>query len=59
MKKIAVVSALVISLSLMNARAEGCPAAGRCAVAHHRVKHTNKEHPAQSMRGALTGAYQR
>jgi hypothetical protein len=60
MKKIAVVSALMISLSLINANAEGCPSshvAGLCAVAHHPAKHANKKR--QSMRGAFIGACQR
>ena len=60
MKKIAVASALMILLSLINANAEDCPSnhiAGICAVAHRPVKHANKKH--QSMRGAFIGAYQR
>ena len=60
MKKIAVASALVILLRLTNANAEGSPSrhvSGRCAVAHHPVKHANKKRP--SMGGALIGAYQR
>jgi hypothetical protein len=58
MKKIAVISALIILLSLINANAEGCRGthvSGRCAVAHHRVKHAKRS----SMGGALIGAYQR
>ena len=60
MKKIAVASAVMIFLSLINANAEGCPSShvsGRCAVAHHPVKHANKKR--SSMGGALIGAYQR
>jgi len=59
-RKIAVVAALVISLSSMNANAKGCSdnhVFGRCAVAHHPVKHANKKRP--SMGGAFIGAYQR
>jgi hypothetical protein len=60
MKKIAIASALLIFLSLINANAEGCPSShvsGRCAVAHHPVKQANKKRP--SMGGAFIGAYQR
>jgi hypothetical protein len=55
-----VVTALMISLSSMNANAKGCSENhmfGRCAVAHHPVKHANKKRP--SMGGAFIGAYQR
>ena len=60
MKKIAVVAALMFSLSLSNANAKGCSSShvsGRCAVAHHPAKHANKKRP--SMGGAFIGAYQR
>jgi hypothetical protein len=60
MKKIAVASELMISLSLVNAKAECCPSnhvSKRYAVIHHSAKHANKER--SSMGGALTGAYQR
>ena len=59
-RKIAVVAALVISLSSMNANAKGCSdnhGLGRCAVAQHPVKHANKKRP--SMGSAFIGAYQR
>jgi hypothetical protein len=59
MKKIAVLAALLICLGAIDASAKSCPNGhGRCAVSH---KHANaaKKHPAQSMRGALGGAYQR
>ena len=63
MKKIAVASALMIFLSLINANAEGCPnshVSGRCAVAHHPVKHAKHANKKRSsMGGALIGAYQR
>ena len=48
MKKIAVASALMIFLSLINANAKGCSSShvsGRCAVAQHPVKHANKKRP--------------
>jgi hypothetical protein len=60
MKKIAVASALMIFLSLINANAKGCSSShvsGRCAVAQHPVKHANKKRP--NMGGAFIGAYQR
>jgi hypothetical protein len=58
MKRIAIVSALMISLSLTNANAEACPSShisGRCAAAHHQVKHAKRS----NMGGALIGAYHR
>jgi hypothetical protein len=58
MKKIVILSALLICLSSMNATAKGCPHAGHCAVSHH-SKQAAKKRPAQSMPGALNGAYQR
>jgi hypothetical protein len=59
MKQIAILAALMICLSAMDAGAKSCAKDhGRCTVSH---KHTsaNKKHPAQSMPGALGGAYQR
>ena len=57
MKKIAVASALMISLSLITANAESCPrsyVSGRCGAAHQ-VKHAKRS----SIGGAFAGAYQR
>jgi hypothetical protein len=59
MPKIAILAALVICLSVMNAGAKSCPNGhGRCAVSHKHTN-TNKKHPTQTMPGALGGAYQR
>ena len=58
MRKIAVASALMIFLNAMSANAKACPSGyvfGRCAVAHHPVKHAKRS----SMGGALIGAYHR
>jgi hypothetical protein len=58
MKKIALASALMIFLGLTTANAKGCPSghvSGRCATAHHQVKHAKRS----SMGGAFIGAYQR
>jgi hypothetical protein len=60
MKKIAVLSALMIFLSPTNADAKGCSSrnvSGRCVIADHPGKHATKKRP--SMGSALMGAYQR
>jgi hypothetical protein len=48
----------MIFLNAMSANAKACPSgyvSGRCAVAHHPVKHAKRS----SMAGALIGAYHR
>jgi hypothetical protein len=56
MRKIAIVSALVIFLSAMNAVAKGCSSNhGSCAGFHHSAKHAKHS----TMGGALGSAYQR
>jgi hypothetical protein len=56
MKKITILSALVICISAMDASAKGCTSGqGRCAVSHHSVKHAKRS----GMGSALGGAYQR
>jgi hypothetical protein len=53
MKKIALASVLMIFLSLITTNAEAC--SGRCAAAHHQVKHAKRS----NMGGAFLGAYHR